>query len=57
MASPELCREGDRENVCQLALREVPDVVVLADHEALSPALGPPIDSTVELEDHGAFRE
>ena len=42
MATSQLRGKSDRKNVCQLALREVRDVVVLTDDEALAPSLGPP---------------
>ena len=48
-------RHGD--DVRQLALREVPDVVVLADDEALPVSIRPRIDPAVHLQDHGPLRQ
>ena len=49
VAPPQLRGEGDRYDVRELGLREIGDVVVLADDEALTPAIGSPIDVAVNL--------
>src|SRR6185437_2401832 len=57
MAPPELRRERHREDDRDLGLREVVDVVVLADDEALPLALRAAVDAAVDLEDHRSALE
>ena len=52
MAAAELRSERHGHDVREVALRQIPDVVVLADDEALAVAFGARIDSAVHLEDH-----
>ena len=53
VAAPKLRRQRHGDDVRQLALREVSDVVVLADDEAFPTTVGAWIDPAMHLEDHG----
>ncbi len=57
MAPPQLRSERDRNDVRQLGLREVADVVVFADDEALTIAIRARVDLAVDLENHGTLLE
>ena len=57
MAAAELRGERDRDGAADVAVREVVDVVVLGDDEALERARRRPVDAAVQLEDHRAALE
>ena len=57
MAAPQAGGQRDGEHAAEAGLREVGDVVVLADDEALERARRRAIDLTVDLEDHGSLVE
>src|SRR5580765_852959 len=57
MAATELGREAHRDNARDIRLREVVDVIVLGDDEALPLALRAPVDLAVQLQDHGPALE
>src|SRR5262249_55184936 len=57
VAPPQSRSDRDRHDDRDLGLREMVDVIVLADDEALPFALGSHVDAAVELEDHGAALE